>query len=103
MSSQLPLRSHAFHLLAWLLLTFAMTPITGRAQTYLRTVPVNSNATLTTALTNALPGDEIVLANGTYAGFTVTKDGTVANPILIRAENQNLATVSSSIIRFNTV
>jgi poly(beta-D-mannuronate) lyase len=67
----------------------------------LRTVSVNSNSTLGAALSNALPGDCIVLANGNYAGFTINRDGTAANPITIRAANRGLANITSGIIRFN--
>jgi hypothetical protein len=35
----------------------------------------------------ATAGDILLLADGTYSGFTFTKDGTKAQPIVIRAEN----------------
>ncbi|HEY5946316.1 MAG TPA: chondroitinase-B domain-containing protein [Kofleriaceae bacterium] len=42
---------------------------------------------LTTAITNAKPGDEILLANGTYAltGISCSANGTAAQPIVVRA------------------
>src|SRR5438045_642099 len=64
----------------------------------LRTTNVNSG-TLSGALANALPGDCIVLSNGNYSGFTVTKSGTVANPIQIYAANLGGATNNSGIIK----
>lgn len=67
----------------------------------IRTVPVANNTQLSSALTAALPGDCIVLANGTYTAFTITRDGTAANPIVIRAANQGQATVSAGTIRLN--
>lgn len=51
-----------------------------------RIVNVNSPATFQTALTNAQPGDVITLADGVYTGsfFTLSRAGTLANPIVIR-------------------
>lgn len=65
----------------------------------LRTVPVANSTQLSTALSAALPGDCIVLANGTYSAFTITRDGTAANPIIIKAASQGGAIVSSGTIR----
>ena len=50
-------------------------------------VNVSTPAQLTTALASALPGDEIVLAAGTYAmtGANCAADGTEAAPIVVRA------------------
>lgn|GEM_PF-1419425 len=66
-----------------------------------RTVSVNSNSSLSSAVSNALPGDCIVLANGSYAGFTISRDGASNAPIVIRAANRGGATISSGIIRLN--
>jgi hypothetical protein len=63
------------------------------------TINVNSNAALTAALAAANPGDAIILADGTYAGFTMSRDGTSANPITIAAANLGGATISSGVIR----
>jgi hypothetical protein len=47
-------------------------------------------AQLTTALTAALPGDVIVLANGTYNGaIAVSRNGTAANPVYVRGQNRD--------------
>ncbi|NOT47054.1 MAG: hypothetical protein HOP17_04810, partial [Acidobacteria bacterium] len=55
----------------------------------LRTVNVSSVSTLQTAINNAIPGDHIVLVNGSYslsASVSVSsKNGTAANPIVIQA------------------
>ncbi len=55
----------------------------------LRTVNVSSVSAMQTAINNAIPGDHIVLANGTYnlsSSVAVNgENGTAANPILIRA------------------
>jgi poly(beta-D-mannuronate) lyase len=67
----------------------------------LRTISVNSNSTLSAALSNAQPGDCIVLANGSYSGFTISRDGASANPITIRAANRGAANITSGVIRFN--
>src|SRR5438046_691036 len=62
------------------------------------TFNVSNNSQLNTAMSSAVSGDKIVLANGTYAGFTVTKSG-----ITIQAANKGSATVSSGIIRLSKV
>lgn len=61
----------------------------------LRTVNVSSDAALTTALNNALAGDHIVLANGTYStARTISPNGTSANPLVIRAANPHGAVIT---------
>jgi len=63
--------------------------------TPLRTIDVANATQLANALSNARPGDHIVLANGTYTGnFTLTVPGTAANPIVVRAANKLGAVVS---------
>lgn len=54
-------------------------PSTGEATN------VSTAAQLQAALNTAGPGDQIILANGTYGGtFTYNKNGTATNPIVIR-------------------
>jgi poly(beta-D-mannuronate) lyase len=65
-----------------------------------RTVNVSDNSELTSAVGSALPGDCIVLANGTYSGFTISRSGTPANPITIYAANQGAAAIASGILKF---
>lgn len=48
---------------------------------------VRSTVELHSALNNVLPGDTLLLANGTYDGFTITRSGKENNPIIIRAAN----------------
>jgi poly(beta-D-mannuronate) lyase len=52
------------------------------------TVVVNSMAALQTAVNAAPPGRQILIAPGTYTGgtFTFNRDGTQANPIVIRPQ-----------------
>ena len=53
-------------------------------------VPVTTAGALTTALTNAQPGDVITLADGTYAGtFGITASGTADDPIVIRGTTRD--------------
>ena len=47
------------------------------------------------------PGDQIVLASGSYAGFIVARSGSAAAPILIRAASRGQATITSGIVRFS--
>jgi poly(beta-D-mannuronate) lyase len=66
-----------------------------------RTVPVSNASQLVTAVATAQPGDTIVLADGTYGGFTITRSGSVDAPIVIQAQNRGRATVNSGIIRLS--
>ena len=50
-----------------------------------RTIIVSSSSQLLSALNNAQPGDHIVLTNGSYPGFTVSRSGQIGKPIVIRA------------------
>jgi hypothetical protein len=51
---------------------------------------VSTTATLSAAIVTALPGDVIVLANGTYNGaFGMGASGTAAKPIVIRGASQD--------------
>ncbi len=69
-------------LLAGLLAAGMLTPQTRAAG---RTVNVANAAQLTQALLSALPGDLILLADGTYSGrFTLERRGTAADPIVVR-------------------
>jgi hypothetical protein len=59
-------------------------PVTPRA------VAVSTSAQLTTALSNAAPGDVITLANGTYTGpISISRSGTATNPIFIRGASRD--------------
>src|SRR5262249_14779611 len=54
-----------------------------------RQIAVANQAQLTTALSNAMPGDVITLAAGTYAGPPpISRSGTVQNPIIIRGSSR---------------
>jgi parallel beta-helix repeat protein len=65
-----------------------------------RLVPVGDVTALRNALQNALPGDDIVLAAGTYvvdSNLNCTVDGTASAPIRVRA-----ATPRAALLRFGT-
>lgn len=63
------------------------TPVVSNPVITTRIVNVSTAAQLTTALTTAKAGDEIVMADGTYSGkFVIAAEvnGTTANPIILR-------------------
>ena len=66
-----------------------------------RRIEVATDAALTAALGGAAPGDCIVLADGTYSGFTTSVRGTPAEPITVRAAHRGRATVASGGIFLN--
>ncbi|UUZ92053.1 discoidin domain-containing protein [Paenibacillus sp. P25] len=78
--------------------SYTEVEIYGDATSTGTVVNVSTAAQLTTAMSNAVPGTTIVLADGTYNGpFTISgKNGTAGNPILIRAANQGRAVISGS-------
>jgi hypothetical protein len=59
-----------------------------------RTIIVSSSSQLLSALKKAQPGDHIVLTNGHYSGFTVSRSGQNGKPIVIRAANKLRARIS---------
>jgi hypothetical protein len=62
-----------------------------------RTVPVETSEQLKVALSAAVPGDHIVLANGTYTGpGNFDRDGSSANPIVVRSANLLGATITAT-------
>jgi len=79
-----------------------VTPPPSAAQTALppagRTIFVSNGAQLASALAAAMPGDHIVLNDGTYTGsFQITRSGTNAAPIVIRAANLGRAYLTGSL------
>jgi Chondroitinase B len=62
-----------------------------------RTIIVSSSSQLLSALNKAQAGDHIVLTNGRYSGFTVSRSGQEGNPLVIRAANTLAAKVSGRI------
>lgn len=69
----------------------------------LRVVNVSTSAALSSAVASAIPGDHIVLASGNYAALKInSKNGTAANPIVIRAANRLGATFNSGQLEFAT-
>ncbi|MBI5473137.1 MAG: T9SS type A sorting domain-containing protein [Ignavibacteriae bacterium] len=58
-----------------------------------RTLVVSTLTALKNAITAAVPGDSIIVANGVYSGSgtTITRSGTAAFPIVIKAQNRGMA------------
>jgi hypothetical protein len=54
-------------------------------------------STLSTLLGAAQPGDIIELGQGSYAGFSVTKDGAAGKPIVVRAKAGAAVTVTGNV------
>jgi len=79
--------------------TVTPTPPVGGCARTINVTP----STLSGALGSAVPGDCIILADGSYAGFTLTRSGTESAPILVKAANRGAASVTSSIIHYNHV
>src|SRR5688572_27909934 len=74
---------------------YALALLLVSASAHARVVPVATPAELTAAIGAAVAGDEIVLADGTYAltGATCSAVGTAAAPIIVRAANPKLAKI----------
>lgn len=63
-----------------------------------RTIYVSNAAMLSSALANALPGDHIVLNNGSYQGqFKLERSGTASAPIVVRAASTLGASIYGNI------
>ncbi len=56
-----------------------------------------TSASFDGAAAAAQPGDVLLLADGSYSGFTFTSDGTAAAPIVIRAENAGKAVFAGDV------
>ncbi|HET9570272.1 MAG TPA: chondroitinase-B domain-containing protein [Bacteroidales bacterium] len=65
-------------------------------------IHVTSSTTLNTALSNVNPGDSILLSDGNYAGFTISRKGSSAKKITIMAVNPRKAVVNSGFVRFSS-
>lgn len=50
-------------------------------------ITVSNNGELSSALSSAGAGDQIVLQNGSYSGFSFSGSGAAGNPVVIRAAN----------------
>ena len=60
---------------------------------------ITTNASgLSSALNNVTEGNHIILLDGVYSGFTITKGGSADNPVVIRAENMHQAVIKGNII-----
>jgi hypothetical protein len=60
-------------------------PFNGCASNPGRTISVFGPSNLSAALSNAQPGDQILLASGNYGKPTYSKNGTASKPIVIKA------------------
>jgi hypothetical protein len=73
-----------------LMLSAHTRPVPIAEPAHPRVVAVTDLASLNTALAAAQPGDEIELANGTYAGLvSITASGTATDPIVIRGASED--------------
>jgi hypothetical protein len=77
--------------------TVRTRPVPRAAPAAGRNVAVSTSAQLSAALSAALPGDVITLADGTYNGsFSVTRSGTADNPIFVRGTSRDGAIVNAT-------
>jgi len=56
-----------------------------------------TTSNFTSALSAAMPGDVLVLASGTYQGFTASRNGTAQMPIVIKSQTPGGAIVSGEV------
>src|SRR4051812_14035196 len=75
------------HRICLLAITISIPVSLVAVTAHARVVPVADATQLAAAIAAAMPGDEIVLADGTYglAGATCGAAGTAAAPIVVRA------------------
>jgi len=64
-------------------------------------INVSTSAQLSSAVASANPGDTIVMANGNYSGFTMTRSGNSSSPITIQAANVGGAAINSGSVQLN--
>ena len=80
---------------AHILIAAILTAMAGATSAFATTYNVTNNTTLNTALAAVNPGDTVLLADGSYAGFTVSRSGASGANITIKALNQGAAVFSS--------
>ncbi|MES2457123.1 MAG: chondroitinase-B domain-containing protein [Bacteroidota bacterium] len=81
-----------------LMIGLLLSAFAGRTETVYQ---VNNPETFNKALEKAVPGDQIVIANGRYSGWemTVNTNGSAGQPITIRAETTGKVTFSGTVSR----
>ena len=67
------------------------------------TINVSTSSQLTSAVAAANPGDTIVMANGNYSGFTITRSGSSSAAITVQAANVGGAVINSGTVQLNGV
>ncbi len=77
-------------LVAFCLLSFA-------AKTLAATYHCSSAGGVTTAMSNAQPGDILILAAGSYGSMTFSGNGSEGNPITLRAERHGAVTLTGQL------
>jgi poly(beta-D-mannuronate) lyase len=81
------------------LLASAVLPLAMSAAT----INVSTSSQLSSAVASANPGDLIVMANGNYSGFTMTRSGDSSAAITIQAANVGGAVINSGTVQLNGV
>lgn len=78
--------------------TTAASSTTAAAAAAGRTVNVSTFAQLSSAVANAVPGDTILLAGGTYTGkLSISRSGTAAAPITIKPAGTGAVVLTASV------
>src|SRR5271154_1451239 len=82
-----------------LLLALTVLPLAMNASI----INVSTSSQLSSAVGSANPGDTIVMANGNYSGFTMTRSGNSSAAITIQAANVGGAAINSGTVQLKNL
>ncbi|MDE3099901.1 MAG: hypothetical protein KGJ88_10550, partial [Verrucomicrobiota bacterium] len=94
-----PLRSVLSRSFSWFVFGTLLSSLSATATI----INVSTSSQLASAVAGANPGDIIVMANGNYSGFTMTRSGSASAPITIEAASQGNAVISSGVVELTNL